>query len=103
MRSYRVQRKKIARERIARLLDLAEQRALQGDLDLATRYVELARKLSMKYLVRIPRHFKRRFCKHCYTYLQPGNNCTVRLTRRHLAIHCHACGAITRIPYGGQP
>lgn len=100
MRSYRAQRKKIARERIGRLFELAEERALQGDLNLASRYVEIARKLGMKYLVRIPRPLKRRFCPHCYSYLLPGKNCTVRLTRRHLAIHCHACGSITRIPYG---
>jgi len=99
IRSFRAKRKRIAKERIDYLFGQAEQQALAGKLHLANRYVELARKLGMKYLVRIPRHLKHRFCPLCYSYLLPGANCTVRLTRQHLAIHCESCGTIRRIPY----
>ena len=99
IRSFRAKRKRIAKERIYILFGQAEKQALAGKLRLANRYVELARKLGMKYLVRIPHHLKHQFCPQCYTYLLPGANCMVRLTRQHLAIHCKSCGAIRRIPY----
>ena len=91
--------KKIAQERINRLFLLAEKAALNHRLDLATRYVALARKLSMRYLVSIPREFKKRFCKNCYCYLQPGANSRYRVGRRHLIIYCSECGNYTRIPF----
>jgi len=91
--------KKIAVERINRLFLLAEKTALNHRLDLATRYVTLARKLSMRYLVSIPREFKKRFCKYCYSYLQPGVNSRYRVGRTHLIMYCNECGRYTRIPF----
>lgn len=92
-------RKQIARERIHRLFDLAEGQALQGNMQRAHRYVTLARKLSMKYLVRLPSPQRRRVCTHCYRYLMPGKNCRVRAGHQRLTITCHECGAIMRFPY----
>ena len=40
--------------------------------------VRKARNLAMKYKLKIPRGLKRRFCKHCYSYLVPGKNRRVR-------------------------
>jgi len=91
--------KKIARERINRLFRLAEKTALNHRLDLSTRYVTLARKLSMRYLVSIPREFKKRFCKYCYSYLQPGVNSRYRVGRKHLIIYCGECRRYIRIPF----
>lgn len=93
--------KRIAAKRIQRLLRLAE-RVAHEKLHYANRYVELARKISMRYNVRIPKHLKRRFCKHCYTYLVPGKNCRVRLRSNrfpHVTITCYNCLKITRYPY----
>ncbi len=92
-------RKQIARERIERLFTLAERRALQSDMELANRYIALARKLSMKYLVRLSSSQRRRFCHSCYRYLMPGKTCRVRTGDRRLTITCQHCGAVMRFPY----
>jgi ribonuclease P protein subunit RPR2 len=98
MRNKKTQ-KKIAENRINRLFQLAEEKALIDRLDLANRYVELARKISMRYLVPIPRQFKRRFCKHCYSYLLPAVNCRIRIYRGRIIIYCKNCEKYSRIPY----
>ena len=88
----------IARRRINQLFLLAEKYALSGRLNLANRYVEIARKISMRNLASIPREYKRRFCKHCYRYLLPHVTCRVRIHRGKLIIYCHNCKKYTRIP-----
>lgn len=88
----------IARKRINKLFLMAESKALSGNLSIANRYVELARKLSMRYLVPIPREFKRCFCKHCYQYLLPDLNSRFRVHRGKLVVYCHNCKKYTRIP-----
>ncbi|MCX6667881.1 MAG: ribonuclease P [Euryarchaeota archaeon] len=90
--------KTIARSRINQLFLLAEKYALSGRLNLANRYVDLARKISMRYLVPMPKEFKRRFCKHCYQYLLPHVTCRIRIHRGKLVIYCHNCKNYTRIP-----
>ncbi|MBN1280860.1 MAG: ribonuclease P [Candidatus Thermoplasmatota archaeon] len=92
------QYKQIAARRIPYLFSLAEAAALQGRLGLADRYVALARKLSMKYLVPIPPEFKRRFCPHCYHYLLPSVTCRVRLHRGMIITYCSLCHRLHRIP-----
>ena len=61
------QLKEIALERINELFSQAE-KVFRKSPDLADRYVELARKIGMKYKTRIPPELKRQFCKHCYCY-----------------------------------
>lgn len=92
-------RKKIAEDRIKKLFYQAEKKALQGRQDLANRYVELARKISMRYLVSIPKEFRHKFCKHCHQYLIPPLNCRVRTYRGRIIIHCKNCGKYSRVPY----
>jgi len=92
-------RRKIAIQRIHVLFHQAERRALEGRLDLAHRYVILARKLSTKYLVRMPPEYRRRYCRNCSAYLLPGLNCTVRLTGHKVVTTCHNCREIMRYPY----
>ena len=90
--------KKIAKRRIIRLFTLAENYALSGRLKLSDRYVYLARKISMKYLVPIPKEFKRRFCKHCYGYLLPNVNSRVRINKGKIVTYCFNCKKYSRIP-----
>jgi len=90
--------KKIAKKRITKLFLMAEKKALDGQLDLADRYVHLARKISMKYLVPIPQEYKRFFCKHCYSYLLPSVNSCFRITNSKLVIFCNNCEKYTRLP-----
>ena len=90
--------KKIAKQRIQRLFQLAEHYALCGKLKLSDRYVFLARKISMKYLVPIPNEFKHRFCKHCYLYLLPSITCRTRIHKGKIVTHCNNCKEYTRVP-----
>jgi ribonuclease P protein subunit RPR2 len=89
----------IAGQRIQILLEAAEEEAKAHKLERSDRYVELARKIGMRYNVRIPRHYKRRFCRHCHAYLQPAKNSRVRLRGRTITVHCNNCGRFTRVPY----
>ncbi|UCF13798.1 MAG: hypothetical protein JSW06_05970 [Thermoplasmatales archaeon] len=90
--------KSIAKNRIQHLFRLAERYALCDRLELSDRYVFLARKISMRYLVTIPTKFKRRVCKHCYCYLMPGINCRVRIHRGKIVTYCYNCKKYMRIP-----
>lgn len=91
--------KHIAQERIAVLFQRAEGEAQGGNLGRADRYVELARRIGMRYNVGIPRHLRRRFCKGCHGYLLPGRTSTVRVRRGRVIVHCLRCGATQRIPH----
>ncbi len=93
--------KEIARERIEILFKLADEEFRNGRKDLANRYVKLARKIAMKYNVRIPRYLKRRFCKKCHAYLKPGVNARVRVRskQKYVLITCLECGHKMRFPY----
>ena len=86
--------KKIAKERIEKLFEQAEKTKSQ---ELANRYVGLARKISMKINLRMPRKYKRKFCKHCYNYFKEGNY-RVRTRNNRLVYYCFNCKKYTRIP-----
>ncbi len=90
--------RKIALERVKILFKEAEQ-IFKEDPKLANRYVYLARKISMKFKVRIPRELKRKFCKHCYKYLVPNVNCRVRLHNGHVVYYCLECKKFMRFRY----
>ncbi len=94
--------RRIALERMEVLFGLAEKEALQGHAARARRYVDLARKLGMRYNVRMPPQFKRRFCKGCLAYLVPSVNARVRVGRGRLVITCLSCGAIQRLPFRAE-
>ena len=90
--------KTIAKQRIIKLFNLAEKKAFEKDFELADRYIHLARKISMKYLVPIPSDLKKRYCKHCYSYLRPSVNSRTRITHGKITIFCEKCGKYTRTP-----
>lgn len=93
----KAQQQQLASQRIQRLF---EQAALQfpKNKSLVNRYVTLARKIQMKVRMRMPTIFKRRFCKHCYAYLQPGVNSRVRTLNKKVVISCFECKRFMRIP-----
>ena len=90
--------RRIARERIEILMQRASE-VFASDAALARRYVELARKIAMRYNVRFPRKWKRFFCKGCGSFLVPGVNMRVRCTKQRVVITCLECGRVKRIPY----
>jgi ribonuclease P protein subunit RPR2 len=91
--------RRIALERMEILFHHAEGEALHGRTARARRYVDLARRIGMRYNVRVPPEFKRRFCKSCLAYLLPGVNARVRFGRGRIVVTCTGCGAIQRLPY----
>ncbi len=91
-------RHNIARERIQLLLGMAEQRALAGEMELANRYAQLARKIGMRYQAPMPKGFNLRFCRRCMSYLVPGRNARFRTSAGRITRHCLGCGAVYRIP-----
>lgn len=94
--------RRIALERMEILFGLAEKEALQGHAARARRYVDLARRLGMRYNVRVPPAFKRRFCKDCLAYLVPSVNARVRVGRGRVVITCMGCGSIQRLPFRAE-
>lgn len=82
--------KQIALERIRILFKQAEEE-FNNDPELSDRYVQLARKLSMKYKIPIPRELKRKFCRHCYSYLKPPVNCRIRVNKGKVIYYCRNC------------
>src|SRR5438132_14176101 len=68
----------IATERFQILLDQAKKMAWT-DERLSRRYVTLARKISSRTKVRIPRESKMYLCKGCGLALVPGHNAKIRL------------------------
>lgn len=90
--------RKIAKERIRILLRKAE-RAYTENTKRAQRYVEIARRIGRKSKVRMPSEWRRRICKGCNSFLQPGLSCRVRLRKRreaHVVVTCLICGRRTR-------
>jgi len=95
-KKFKLAQKKIAKRRIEKLFIMAEEAALSKKFNLADRYVELARKISMRYLVPIPKKFKRCFCKNCYSYVLPGKTARIRISNSKIVIFCFNCGKISR-------
>lgn len=98
------EQRRIAKERINELFRQADKRMSRkritsADKALANRYVSLARKISMKYKVKIPTKLKRRFCRHCYRFLKPGTNCRVRLAKGRVIYYCLECKRFMRFAY----
>jgi len=91
----------IAKERIKILFREAATAARSDKFKRADRYVFLARKIGMKYNVKISKVYKRKFCKHCYKYLAPGKNAVVRTNpkTKSVEIKCLECKGINRYPY----
>lgn len=93
--------RKIALEQIIILFEQAEQ-VFQEDPMKSQRYIDIARAISKRCKVRIPKQNKMRICRHCKSYIVPGINCRIRVRsnkQRHLTITCLKCHNYTRYYY----
>lgn len=92
--------KKDIEQQIIDLLEKADE-VIKNDMDMAQKYALQARKTQMRTRMKFPPRWKKRFCKHCKSFLSPGINCRVRLssTNKVIAIKCFQCDKYTRIPY----
>ena len=93
-----VKQQKIALERI-NILFMEAKSMFKEDPELSDKYAKLARKIAMKYKVKIPSKHRRNFCKHCHSYLMPGKNLRVRVQRGHMVYYCLNCKHISRFVY----
>lgn len=95
------EKKRIARERVNIMFTLAE-RVFPYEPELANRYVEIALAVQQKAKIRMPKKWKRHYCKKCHSFLVPGVNARVRLRNKrmpHVVIKCLNCGHVMRYPY----
>lgn len=88
--------RKIAFERLKRLLKLAEE-VSKSERKLARRYVEIAFRLKMKHKLKIPRRYRLRFCRKCFTFWT-SETLRVRIKKDRIEYICLVCGFRRRIP-----
>ncbi len=92
-------RKKIALERIELLFGQAE-RFFADHPEWSDRCVEHARSIAMRHRIRIPRAYRRKFCRRCHAYLVPGATARVRIHHGRVVVTCLRCGFQRRYPLG---
>ncbi len=88
---------KIAKKRIEFLFKHAKE-VFKEDSKFSDKYVKIARRIAMKYKIRLSSSIKKRFCKHCHKYLMPGVNCRIRLHKHRLIYYCLSCKHYMRHP-----
>ncbi|MBI5158837.1 ribonuclease P [Candidatus Micrarchaeota archaeon] len=88
----------IVRERIERLFSLAKQN-FSPHPERSKRYMNIARRLSTRYLVRFSSEQKKQFCKQCSAFLAVGKNARVRLREGKIELKCLECGKVKSTPF----
>jgi ribonuclease P protein subunit RPR2 len=88
----KAQVREIARERI----DILVKSALkERDEELAVRQALQAKKIAMRFRVRLPYEARQLYCKSCKAFVVPGRSARVRVGRaktRAVRITCLRCG-----------
>ncbi|MBW2972504.1 ribonuclease P [Candidatus Woesearchaeota archaeon] len=92
---------KIAKQHISSLLEKAKEVAGSKPA-LANRYVTLARKVAMKFRIRMLPSQRRLYCPHCYRFLLPGKNLRVRVHEHRVIYCCLDCKKFWRKPLGAR-
>ncbi len=87
----------LALQRMERLFVLAEEEH-RNHPERSRRYIEIAKKISTRTRVRMPRLLKRLYCHHCGSYLSPEVS-RVRLRDGVLITTCMYCKGMMRRPY----
>jgi len=91
---------RIARERVSDLFALAEEEATGPNPELSDRYVRLARRIGMRYNVRLLAEYRELFCRRCSAYWIEGRTVRTRLRSGHRLRRCLRCGSVRRVPVG---
>ena len=91
------ERTSIARERIGILYKEAENASAVNDRPRAHRYGWLARKIAMRYQVKLPKGSKILYCKKCGSFIG-GTLSRVRLIKGRVSRTCFICNDIYRHP-----
>jgi ribonuclease P protein subunit RPR2 len=90
----------IANERIEILFNLAEEEFKKYP-ERSMRHIQLARKIGLRYNVRLSKKLKRKFCRSCNSLLLPGSTEQTRIDSKTKTIvkKCLKCGKISRQLY----
>ena len=94
----RNKQKRLALEEISSIFDKAKE-AFAKKPDLAHKYAKKARRITLKYKIKLPLKYKRRICKNCHSFLVPGKNLRVRTRKGHVVYYCLECKKFMRIGY----
>ena len=84
--------KEIAKERIGLLI--ANALEVRENEKLAHDQAMLAKKIAMRYRLKLPYHIRQLYCKKCKYFIIPGRNARVRIGRSNtkaLRITCLKC------------
>jgi ribonuclease P protein subunit RPR2 len=99
-----------AHERIGDLFAAAAVEARGRHPELANRYVQLARRIGMRYNVRLPHEYRELYCRACSAYWAEGVTVRTRLRSGMRVRSCLLCGATRRVrirtspsPFGRLP
>lgn len=92
-----------AHERIQDLFSLAESEVRRSPNNLSRRYVLLARRIGMRYNVRLLREYRDVYCRGCSTFWVEGRSVRTRLRAGRRTQTCLECGRVRRIPIKHQP
>jgi ribonuclease P protein subunit RPR2 len=90
----KVQAAKIAKKLIQMSVDTAG-----NDIQLAKKQAEEARKLLLRFNIRLDWRLRRFYCHGCKALIVPGVNARVRLaggSRKILVVTCSECGHVNR-------
>jgi len=83
---------RVARARISDLFSLAEREAMGGHPELADRYVVLARRIGMRYNVRLPVEYRELYCRGCSAFWIEGRTVRTRIRENRRVRTCLRCG-----------
>lgn len=100
MAKKRIPRQKvreIAQQRMLRLTEMAVQKVREGDAEHARRYMEIARRISMRTQTPMPPEPV--CCKGCMQPMVPGLNSRVRVRNGRVVLHCLVCDRCIRTKY----
>jgi ribonuclease P protein subunit RPR2 len=87
----------IAQDRIADLFGLADAEGRGGESILADRYIVLARRIGMRYNVRMLPEYRELYCRRCSAYWVEGRTLRTRLRRGRRVQTCLHCGHQRRV------
>jgi ribonuclease P protein subunit RPR2 len=87
---------RLAGERVSDLFALAESEGARAPSPLADRYVSLARKVGMRYNVRLLPEYRELYCRGCSVYWVEGRTVRTRLRSGRRVRTCLRCGRVRR-------
>lgn len=89
---------RVAQERISDLFALAETEARAAGSALPNRYVTLARRIGMRYNVRLLSEYRDLYCRGCSIFWVEGRTVRTRLRAGRQVRTCLVCGRVRRVP-----